>query len=61
MCQGFVTSFRGLIACRFFLGFFEAGLAPGVLERILERQSQLLLTATTRRMHLHHWDVLQAL
>ena len=30
MCQGFVTSFGGLIACRFFLGCFEAGLAPGV-------------------------------
>ena len=30
MCQGFVTSFSALIACRFLLGCFEAGLAPGV-------------------------------
>ena len=29
MCQGFVTSFAGLVVCRFLLGCFEAGLAPG--------------------------------
>ena len=29
MCQGLVKSFGGLVACRFFLGCFEAGLAPG--------------------------------
>lgn len=29
MCQGLVSSFGGLVACRFFLGCFEAGLAPG--------------------------------
>lgn len=29
MCQGFVTSFAGLVGCRFLLGCFEAGLAPG--------------------------------
>ncbi|KAL8662028.1 MAG: hypothetical protein Q9202_005082 [Teloschistes flavicans] len=29
MCQGLVSSFGGLVACRFLLGCFEAGLAPG--------------------------------
>lgn len=29
MCQGFVTNKGGLIACRFFLGIFEAGFVPG--------------------------------
>jgi len=29
MCQGFVHSNGGLIACRFFLGVFEAGFVPG--------------------------------
>ncbi|KAL1985002.1 hypothetical protein VTN96DRAFT_8455 [Rasamsonia emersonii] len=29
MCQGFVKSNGGLIACRFFLGIFEAGFVPG--------------------------------
>ncbi|EED20890.1 transmembrane transporter, putative [Talaromyces stipitatus ATCC 10500] len=29
MCQGFVKNRGGLIACRFFLGVFEAGFVPG--------------------------------
>ena len=29
MCQGFVKSNSGLIACRFFLGLFEGGFVPG--------------------------------
>ncbi|KAF3407158.1 hypothetical protein DPV78_000177 [Talaromyces pinophilus] len=29
MCQGFVKNKAGLIACRFFLGIFEAGFVPG--------------------------------
>ncbi|KKZ63810.1 hypothetical protein EMCG_01914 [[Emmonsia] crescens] len=29
MCQGFVTNNSGLIACRFFIGVFEAGYVPG--------------------------------
>ncbi|KAI1912744.1 hypothetical protein LOZ61_003182 [Ophidiomyces ophidiicola] len=29
MCQGFVTNNAGLIACRFFIGVFEAGFVPG--------------------------------
>lgn len=29
MCQGFVKNEGGLIACRFFLGIFEAGFVPG--------------------------------
>lgn len=28
-CQGVVKSFGGLVACRFLLGLFEAGLMPG--------------------------------
>ncbi|EEH19773.2 hypothetical protein PABG_02032 [Paracoccidioides brasiliensis Pb03] len=29
MCQGFVKNNAGLIACRFFIGVFEAGYVPG--------------------------------
>ncbi|KAG9312678.1 major facilitator superfamily domain-containing protein [Chiua virens] len=29
--QGLVKSYSGLIACRFFLGFFEGGISPGIL------------------------------
>lgn len=29
MCQGFVKNYGGLVACRFFLGIFEAGVLPG--------------------------------
>lgn len=29
MCQGFVKNNGGLIACRFFIGVFEAGFVPG--------------------------------
>ncbi|EEP76479.1 predicted protein [Uncinocarpus reesii 1704] len=29
MCQGFVKNNAGLIACRFFIGVFEAGFVPG--------------------------------
>jgi MFS family permease len=29
MCQGFVKSYGGLLACRVFLGVFEAGVFPG--------------------------------
>jgi sugar phosphate permease len=29
MCQGFVTSYGGLLVCRVFLGVFEAGVFPG--------------------------------
>ena len=29
MCQGFVKDNGGLIAARFFIGVFEAGLVPG--------------------------------
>lgn len=29
MCQGAVQTFGGLVACRFFLGMFEAGMFPG--------------------------------
>ena len=31
MCQGFVKSYGGLLACRVFLGAFEAGVFPGKL------------------------------
>ncbi len=34
MCQGLVTSYAGLVACRFFLGVFEAGVFPGMFEAI---------------------------
>ncbi|KAJ7653195.1 major facilitator superfamily domain-containing protein [Mycena polygramma] len=30
MMQGFVQTYSGLIACRFFLGLFEGGLLPGI-------------------------------
>ncbi|KAJ5135316.1 uncharacterized protein N7515_004594 [Penicillium bovifimosum] len=30
-CQGLTTSFGGLVACRFLLGIFEAGLMPGCI------------------------------
>jgi hypothetical protein len=30
-CQGVVKSYGGLVACRFFLGVFEAGVFPGIL------------------------------
>jgi MFS family permease len=46
--QGFVTSYRGLIAARFFLGLFEGGLLPGitlVMSRFYKRdQIQLRMT-----------------
>jgi sugar phosphate permease len=29
MCQGFVSSYHGLLVCRVFLGVFEAGVFPG--------------------------------
>lgn len=29
--QGLVTNYGGLLACRFFIGFFEGGLLPGVV------------------------------
>lgn len=29
ICQGFVHNYGGLLATRFFLGFFEAGIVPG--------------------------------
>jgi hypothetical protein len=29
MCQGFVSSYGGLLVCRVFLGVFEAGVFPG--------------------------------
>ncbi|TFK91202.1 MFS general substrate transporter [Polyporus arcularius HHB13444] len=28
--QGFMTNFAGLVTCRFFMGFFQGGLLPGV-------------------------------
>lgn len=31
VCQGFVSNYGGLVACRFFLGVFEAGVFPGRL------------------------------
>lgn len=31
MCQGATKSYSGILACRFFLGFAEAGFYPGVL------------------------------
>lgn len=31
MCQGATQSYSGILACRFFLGFAEAGYYPGVL------------------------------
>lgn len=31
MCQGLTSSFAGLVACRFFIGLFEAGFTPGCL------------------------------
>jgi len=31
MCQGATRSYAGMLACRFFLGFAEAGFYPGVL------------------------------
>ena len=31
VCQGVVESFGGLIACRFILGIFEAGVSPGCI------------------------------
>ena len=29
VCQGFVTSYSGLVVARFFLGLFEAGFESG--------------------------------
>jgi MFS family permease len=29
VCQGFVRNYSGLLAARFFLGFFETGMFPG--------------------------------
>ncbi|KAH9990141.1 major facilitator superfamily domain-containing protein [Xylariaceae sp. FL0662B] len=31
MCMGFVTTYEGLVVLRFFLGIFEAGVAPGII------------------------------
>ncbi|KAI1075413.1 major facilitator superfamily domain-containing protein [Whalleya microplaca] len=31
MCMGFVTTYEGLVVLRFFLGVFEAGVAPGII------------------------------
>lgn len=31
MCMGFVTSFEALVALRFLLGVFEAGVMPGIV------------------------------
>lgn len=31
ICQGVVKSYEGLVACRFVLGIFEAGLSPGTI------------------------------
>jgi sugar phosphate permease len=36
MCQGFVSSYGGLLACRVLLGVFEAGVFPGKDDKILE-------------------------
>ncbi|KAK7018016.1 hypothetical protein VNI00_018442 [Paramarasmius palmivorus] len=30
ICQGFVDTYASLLACRFFIGFFEGGLFPGL-------------------------------
>lgn len=30
-CQSQVTSYSGLLACRFFIGLFEGGLFPGIV------------------------------
>jgi hypothetical protein len=40
MCQGLVSNYGGLVACRFFLGVFEAGVFPGKLLLILMRDRQ---------------------
>lgn len=31
LCTGFVTSYNGLLVCRFFLGLCEGGLLPGLI------------------------------
>lgn len=31
MCMGFVTSYKGLLAVRVFLGIAEGGLLPGIV------------------------------
>lgn len=43
ICQGVTKSFGGLVACRFILGIFEAGISPG---------SILLITMYYRREEL---------
>jgi MFS family permease len=43
ICQGITQSFSGLVACRFVLGMFEAGISPG---------SILLITMYYRREEL---------
>ena len=36
MCQGLTASYGGLVACRFFIGLFEAGFTPGETPRTVE-------------------------
>lgn len=43
ICQGVVQSYGALVACRFILGIFEAGLSPGTI---------LLITMYYRREEL---------
>ncbi|KAI0720833.1 MFS general substrate transporter [Cerioporus squamosus] len=53
--QGFVTTYEGLLACRFFLGLFEGGLLPGITLYLatfyprtrLQFRAAILLSAVT--------------
>jgi hypothetical protein len=55
ICQGLTQSFRGLVACRFLLGVFEAGFMPG---NCLIKGSLYFNHTDALRMHLYHCDVL---
>ncbi len=56
MCQGFVSSYGGLLACRVLLGAFEAGVFPG---KLLYTSHCGLPILTNSRCCLSHWHVLQ--
>jgi hypothetical protein len=42
VCQGVVSSYRGLLVCRVFLGVFEAGIFPGTKSVPRQRKDDLL-------------------
>ncbi|KAK0191764.1 major facilitator superfamily domain-containing protein [Armillaria mellea] len=48
--QGVVTSYGGLLACRFFLGLFEGGVFPGMLLYLTHFYPRALMTTRTATM-----------